>query len=79
MTAHIIAQAKAIVGKIAIGLVATALCLPLQAAGQEGPTFPKAATFNHDVAPILYKHCVVCHRPNDIAPMSLMTYRDAQP
>jgi hypothetical protein len=36
-------------------------------------------TFSHDVAPILYKHCVQCHHPNDIAPMSLLTYRDARP
>src|SRR5215471_17866918 len=25
----------------------------------------KEVTFNRDVAPILYKNCVVCHRPND--------------
>jgi hypothetical protein len=36
-------------------------------------------TFTHDVAPILYKHCVSCHHPNDIAPMSLLTYRDTRP
>ena len=30
------------------------------------------------MAPILYKNCVVCHRPNDIAPMSLMTYKDTR-
>ena len=36
-------------------------------------------TFSHDVAPILYKHCVACHHPNDIAPMSLLTYREARP
>ena len=36
-------------------------------------------TFTHDVAPILYKHCVACHHPNDIAPMSLLTYKDARP
>lgn len=36
-------------------------------------------TFSRDVAPILYKHCVSCHHPNDIAPMSLLTYREARP
>ena len=36
-------------------------------------------TFSRDVAPILYKHCVSCHHPNDVAPMSLLTYRDARP
>src|SRR5450432_4169633 len=36
-------------------------------------------TFTKDVAPVLYKNCVSCHRPNDVAPMSLLTYEDAKP
>ena len=36
-------------------------------------------TFAKDVAPILYKNCVECHRPNAMAPMSLVTYDDARP
>jgi mono/diheme cytochrome c family protein len=36
-------------------------------------------TYSKDVAPILYEHCVVCHHPNDIAPMSLMTYKETRP
>ena len=35
-------------------------------------------TFTKDVAPILQKACQNCHRPNNIAPMSLLTYEDAQ-
>ncbi len=35
--------------------------------------------FSKDVAPILNKHCVQCHRPNDIAPMSLLDYKSARP
>ena len=31
-------------------------------------------TFNKDVAPILYKNCIACHRPGEIAPMSLVSY-----
>ena len=38
-----------------------------------------APTFTQDVAPILYKHCVGCHRPGDIAPMALLSYKDAKP
>jgi mono/diheme cytochrome c family protein len=38
-----------------------------------------APTFTKDVAPIFYKSCVSCHRPGDIAPMSLLTYEDARP
>ncbi len=36
-------------------------------------------TFTKDVAPILQKACQNCHRPNNIAPMSLLTYEDARP
>jgi hypothetical protein len=30
-------------------------------------------TFYQDIAPVLQRHCVECHRPGDIAPMSLLT------
>ena len=36
-------------------------------------------TYYKDVAPLLEKHCTVCHRPNDIAPMPLMSYNDVLP
>jgi hypothetical protein len=34
-------------------------------------------TFNHDVAPILYRNCSECHHPGEAAPFSLMSYQDA--
>ena len=30
-------------------------------------------TFNKDVAPIFFEHCTTCHRPGEVAPMSLLT------
>src|SRR5207244_4245558 len=36
-------------------------------------------TFSKDVAPILQRSCQNCHRPGSIAPMSLLTYKDARP
>src|SRR5262245_4313797 len=45
------------------------------AAAAEGPS----VTFTKDVAPIVYKSCVECHRPTMFAPMSLVTYDDARP
>src|SRR5215831_19664923 len=36
-------------------------------------------TFTKDVAPIIYKNCAECHRPGEIAPMSLMSYQEARP
>lgn len=38
-----------------------------------------ALTFSKDVAPIFYQKCAYCHRPGEIAPMSLLTYKDARP
>ena len=37
------------------------------------------ATFTKDVAPIVFARCAGCHRPNDIAPMSLLDYQSARP
>src|SRR5262247_2397694 len=44
-----------------------------------GAQAPATPTFSKDVAPILYKNCTNCHRPGEIAPMSLLTYKDARP
>ena len=39
----------------------------------------RVVTFNKDVLPILQKNCQTCHRPGQIAPMSLLTYKEARP
>jgi hypothetical protein len=39
----------------------------------------KPVTFTKDVAPILQRSCQNCHRPDQMAPMSLLTYEDARP
>ena len=49
------------------------------AAQEKAAVATPEVTYNKDVAPILQKHCVACHRPNDIAPMSLMTYEEVLP
>src|SRR5579862_9217611 len=36
-------------------------------------------TFNRDVLPVLQKNCQECHRPGEVAPMSLLTYSEARP
>ena len=36
-------------------------------------------TFNKDIAPIFYANCTACHRAGEIAPMSLMTYKESRP
>src|SRR5918996_1219909 len=36
-------------------------------------------TFAKDIAPIVYNHCAQCHRPGEVAPMSLLSYDDVRP
>lgn len=43
------------------------------------PGAEPAPTFAKDVAPILYKSCVSCHRPGQIAPMNLVSYNEVRP
>ena len=46
---------------------------------QSAPASAAAPTFSTDVAPIVYAKCVACHRPGEVAPMSLITYKDVRP
>jgi mono/diheme cytochrome c family protein len=47
--------------------------VPRAAAAADAPTFTK------DVAPILFSKCVVCHKPGESTPMSLLSYDTARP
>lgn len=38
----------------------------------------RQVTFNRDIAPILFQSCAKCHHPGEVAPFSLLTYRDTQ-
>src|SRR6476659_1777227 len=61
------------VGAWALG---AALLLPGMAAAADTPKTP---TFTRDIAPIFREKCEACHRPDSMAPMSLMTFADARP
>jgi mono/diheme cytochrome c family protein len=60
---------------VPVALLAAWLGVPGPAAAADGTT----PTFARDVAPILYRSCVECHRPTMFAPMSLLTYDAARP
>jgi hypothetical protein len=64
-------------------IVGVALCATLSAGSAAAQTPAKAAsaavTFTKDVAPILQRSCQNCHRPGQMAPMSLLTYQDVRP
>ena len=66
-------------GTAALTILAAAfIASPLSRA--DGLTKSKGpVTFNKDVAPVLFKNCVECHRPGEAAPMSLLSYKDARP
>ena len=52
------------------------LAVPVSASG--GQT-NDTVTFTREIAPILQRSCQSCHRPNSVAPMSLITYEDVRP
>jgi hypothetical protein len=51
----------------------------LQAQQPPGAQGEPEVTFTRDIAPILQRSCQNCHRPGQVAPMSLLTYEDARP
>ena len=59
---------------MAVALVAG---LPSAAAGQSAAA--EEVTFSRDIAPILQRSCQKCHRPDSLAPMSLIDYDEARP
>ncbi len=68
--------------KRTLGISITALLLGAfcAVAIASGPEVKEGnVTFAKDVAPIFNNNCVGCHRPGEIAPMSLLSYKDARP
>ncbi len=76
------------VGRVAlvalIGLGGAAALFPQaplagQAPAPGQPATAPRVTFAKDIAPILQRSCQNCHRPNSLAPMSLLTYEQVRP
>jgi hypothetical protein len=66
-----------VVWGLALGIAAA---VPGVMTGQNAaPTTAREVTFARDVAPIMYAQCAYCHRPGEVAPFSLLTYKDARP
>jgi hypothetical protein len=42
------------------------------------PHSSRIITYDHDIAPLLRRHCVGCHAPERVGPFPLLTYRDAR-
>jgi hypothetical protein len=66
--------------RAAWGPIGVVLGIGLACASPSAAQSAKAApTFNRDIAPILFRSCAECHRPGQIAPMSLLSYQEARP
>jgi hypothetical protein len=66
-----------LIGTIAIAAFIAASVESVTLAQTPSPT--PGVTFHKDVEPILQKNCQSCHRPGQIAPMSLLSYQAARP
>jgi mono/diheme cytochrome c family protein len=62
-----------------IGITILVLAVVAAMAAASNKSDASSVTFTKDVAPIIYSRCAECHRPGEIAPMSLMTYQEARP
>jgi hypothetical protein len=53
---------------------------PEPAAAKPEPSVPKPAalTYSKDIAPIFQQHCQECHRPGEVAPMTLLSFKDVR-
>ena len=57
---------------------AIGVSVPLTVTAQQSAV-TREVTFSKDIAPVLQRSCENCHRPDGVAPMSLVTYEDVRP
>ena len=61
---------------LGLGVAAAAATLSASTSAQAPAS---DVTFARDIAPILQRSCQNCHRPDGVAPMSLVTYEEVRP
>ena len=72
-------HSRSLAALIVFVAVPTAFLLFVLGGGQQSEAQQKEITFSRDVAPIFYKHCASCHQPDDVAPFSVVDYKDVLP
>ncbi|GEM_PF-1028450 len=70
---------KSVKNLLLIVVLSVLFCFIGLNSGQADNPKANSITFTKDIAPIFYRKCAVCHRPGEIAPMSLLTYKQARP
>jgi hypothetical protein len=64
--------------RVRAAAILLAAAAPALASSASEPSKPDGPTFYRDVLPILKGHCQVCHRPQGIAPMPLVSYTETR-
>src|SRR6266508_3110149 len=64
---------------LAFPVVVLLIAAPVWTATPAAQETAKAVTFHKDVLPVLQKNCQTCHRPGQIGPFSMLTYKDTRP
>ncbi len=67
------------VQRLGFGILAGLCVVFLYGSGAGSGKDETGPTFSRDVAPIMFKNCASCHRNGEIAPMSLMSYKEVRP
>jgi len=70
--------ARYLAGTMLVGALSLAVLSASQSPTPPSGAAREAITFTKHVAPILQQKCQVCHQPNSIGPMPLLTYEDAK-
>ncbi|MBM64222.1 MAG: hypothetical protein CL484_14835 [Acidobacteria bacterium] len=60
-------------------MTAVAVVLTSALGGVQPALAEDAPTYNQHVGAILLENCASCHRPNQVAPMALLSYKDTRP
>jgi hypothetical protein len=66
------------IATIALSTLPLAALLSFKGQAVSATLPPEPVTFTKHVAPILQQKCQMCHQPNSIGPMPLITYEDAR-
>lgn len=67
--------------KIQFVLLSLIICsvMVVLGAGSTSSDDQAGLSYSKDVAPIFYKNCITCHRQGEIAPMSMISYKEVRP
>ena len=74
--ARLLAHAARAAGACGVRSLTLAAAATLSAATKEKTG---SVTYSKDVAPIFNRRCIECHRPREVAPMSLLNYKEVRP